>query len=114
MSHLGDKLIKVETANNVLLPSSSLSTGSIMAEGNGGMQRNELLNAFRAQYQHFVTAIPNAVQSSADPVVLARLGEDLNEYYDLTQQVRHVPSQQWLIAEYFSMGVSSLQMRFRC
>jgi hypothetical protein len=61
-----------------------------MAQDNGGMQNNDLLNAFRAQYQHFSMAIPSAIQSNADPVTLARLGDDLDEYYSLAQEVRHM------------------------
>jgi hypothetical protein len=61
-----------------------------MAQDNGSMQSDNLLNAFRAQYQHFSIAIPSAIQSNADSVVLARLGDDLDEYYNLVQEVRHV------------------------
>jgi len=38
-------------------------------------------------------AIPDAIQYNADPVVLARLGDDLDEYYNLAQEVRYVPFQ---------------------
>jgi 3-dehydroquinate dehydratase len=73
--------------------SSYLFISPIMAQDNSGMQSDDLLNAFRAQYQHFSMAIPDAIQSNADPVVLARLGDDLDEYYNLAQEVRYVPFQ---------------------
>ena len=61
---------------------------SLMVQENGGMQNDDLLNAFRAQYQHFSMAIPAAIQSNTDPVSLARLGDDLDEYCHLAQGVR--------------------------
>jgi len=48
-----------------------------------------LINAFRAHYQHFVTDIHQAVESNTDSVVLARLGDDLDEYYNLVLEVSH-------------------------
>ena len=60
-----------------------------MAQENSGTQNNDLLNAFRAQYQHFSMAIPEAIQSDVDPVSLARLGDDLDRYYNLAKEVRH-------------------------
>ena len=57
-----------------------------MAQDNSGMRNDDLLNAFRAQYQHFSMAIPSAMQSDADPVSLARLGDDL---VDRGTQTRH-------------------------
>lgn len=61
-----------------------------MARDNSGMQNDDLLNAFRTQYQHFSVAIPGAIQSNTvtDPVTLARLGDDLDEYCNLAQRVR--------------------------
>jgi len=70
-----------------------------MMEDHSGTNRNDLLNAFRAQYQHFDGAITHAVQSSADPVILARLGDDLDEYYNLAQEVRHMSFQSHSITE---------------
>lgn len=68
-----------------------------MAQENSGMPNDDLLNAFRAQYQHFSMAIPDAIQSSGndvvDPVSLARLGDDLDEFCNLAQEVRHVSFQ---------------------
>jgi hypothetical protein len=64
-----------------------------MAQENSGMQIDDLLNAFRAQYQHFSVTIPGAIQSNVDPVTLARLGDDLDEYFNLVQEVRHVSLQ---------------------
>lgn len=63
-----------------------------MAQEISGMQNDGLLNAFRMQYQHFSVAIPGAIQSDVDPVSLARLGDDLDEYCNLAQEVRHVIS----------------------
>jgi hypothetical protein len=74
-----------------------LSSQVLMAQENNGMQNagDDLLNAFRAQYQHFSTAIPGAIQSNVlvDPVSLARLGDDLDEYCNLAQEVRHASFQ---------------------
>ena len=71
-----------------------LSLFASMAQENNGMQNagDDLLNAFRAQYQHFSVAIPGVIQSNipVDPVSLARLGDDLDEYCNLAQEVRHV------------------------
>jgi hypothetical protein len=64
-----------------------------MSSANDPSGRDELLNAFRAQYQHFVHSIHEAVQSGTDPVVLAWLGDDLDEYYRLTQEVSWSPFQ---------------------
>ena len=50
-------------------------------------QADDLLNAFRAHYHHFVNSIHDAVGSNTDPVVLARLGDDLDEYYSLVLEV---------------------------
>ena len=64
-----------------------------MAQENSGMPNDDLLNAFRAQYQHFSVAIPGAIQSTGnvlDPVSLARLGDDLDEFCNLAQEVSHV------------------------
>jgi hypothetical protein len=58
-----------------------------MARENSGMQNDDLLNAFRTQYQHFSIAIPGAIQSNIDPASLARLGDDLDEYCNLAQRV---------------------------
>ena len=67
----------------------------LMAQENSGTQNEDLLNAFRTQYQHFSTAIPGAIQSDvdSDPVSLARLGDDLDEYCDMAQEVRHASLQ---------------------
>lgn len=62
-----------------------------MAQENSG--DFDLLNAFRAQYLHFSAAIPNAIESNADPVSLARLGDDLDEYSNMAQEVRCVSFQ---------------------
>jgi hypothetical protein len=67
-----------------------------MAQENSGTQSDfDLLNAFRAQYLHFSIAIPSAIaiESNADPVSLARLGDDLDEYSNLVREVRHVSFQ---------------------
>jgi hypothetical protein len=69
------------------------SPSDIMAQENNGIQNDDLLNAFRAQYQQFSAAIPAAISSNADPVSLARLGDDLDEYCNLAQEVRHVSFQ---------------------
>ena len=87
-----------------------------MAQDNSGMQNDDLLNAFRAQYQHFSMAIPRAIQSDVDPVSLARLGDNLDEYRNLAQEVRCASLQCFSRFEYlsFSMKLSFLQLSFQC
>lgn len=47
-----------------------------------------LLEAFRLYYHRYAAAVTEAVLSSADTNVLARLGDDLDEYLSLVTQVR--------------------------
>jgi hypothetical protein len=46
-----------------------------------------LLSAFRTHYYRFEQAVNEAKAVSADSNVLARLGDDLDEYSDLVTQV---------------------------
>ncbi|KAF8886368.1 hypothetical protein BD779DRAFT_1611784 [Infundibulicybe gibba] len=46
----------------------------------------ELLNAFRAHYHHFDQEVQEAMAGSADPTVLARLGDDLDGYAALVRE----------------------------
>ena len=85
-----------------------------MAQDNHSMQSDNLLNAFRAQYHHFSTAISNAIQSNVDSMVLARLGDDLDEYDNLVQEVRHVSFHRHSSAKCLSMEPSFFQLSFRC
>lgn len=52
-----------------------------------GPASEELLNAFRAHYRRYENAVHEAVANSADAVVLWRLGDDLNEYIGLVNEV---------------------------
>ena len=47
-----------------------------------------LLDTFRAHYHSFTRAIQEAAVSQADSTVIARLGDDLDEYTRLAEQVR--------------------------
>ena len=78
----------IQVSSFLCLPSPQV----LLAQEISGTQNDDLLNAFRMQYQHFSTAIPGAIQSDVDPVSLARLGDDLGEYCNLAQEVRHVIS----------------------
>ncbi|KAJ7649550.1 hypothetical protein DFH06DRAFT_996413 [Mycena polygramma] len=48
--------------------------------------RAELLDAFRTHYNRFQTSVADIIQNPADAVVIARLGDDLDEYADLVAQ----------------------------
>ncbi|KAJ7020748.1 hypothetical protein C8F04DRAFT_973698 [Mycena alexandri] len=50
--------------------------------GNGG----ELLDAFRSHYHRFQTSVTAITQNPTDSVVIARLGDDLDEYARLVQE----------------------------
>ncbi|KAJ7631611.1 hypothetical protein DFH06DRAFT_1004926 [Mycena polygramma] len=49
--------------------------------------RAELLDAFRTHYNRFQTSVADIIQNPADAVVIARLGDDLDEYAELVAQV---------------------------
>ncbi|KAJ7698848.1 hypothetical protein B0H16DRAFT_1349353 [Mycena metata] len=46
----------------------------------------DLLNAFRTHYQRFQASVNDIAQNPTDAVVIARLGDDLDEYAELVQQ----------------------------
>ncbi|KAJ6463632.1 hypothetical protein C8R47DRAFT_992590 [Mycena vitilis] len=48
--------------------------------------RAELLDAFRTHYNRFQTSVADIIQNPADAVVIARLGDDLDEYAELVAQ----------------------------
>lgn len=48
----------------------------------------DLLTAFRSYYYQFTNAVRDAVISNSDAVVLARLGDDVDQYMQLVNQVR--------------------------
>ena len=48
---------------------------------------DNLLAAFRIHYHRFKLAITDAITNPTDSTVLARLGDDLNEFLDLVIQV---------------------------
>lgn len=52
-----------------------------------GTALQELLHAFREHYHRYEGAVRDAVTNSADSVVLWRLGDDLNQYLGLVQEV---------------------------
>lgn len=47
----------------------------------------DLLEAFRSRYNRFARAIHDAVGNQTDSVVLARLGDDLDEFLGLINEV---------------------------
>lgn len=47
----------------------------------------DLLTAFRLHYHQFDRAIHDALKGQTDSVVLARLGDDLDEYLTLVNEV---------------------------
>lgn len=53
-----------------------------------GLWQADLLNAFRAHYHRFTQVVHEAITSHADSTVLARLGDDLDEYLVLVNEVR--------------------------
>lgn len=55
-----------------------------------GPALQELLNAFRARYHRYESAVREAVANSADAVVLWRLGDDLNQYLGLVNEASTV------------------------
>lgn len=46
-----------------------------------------LLDAFRTHYHRFNTAIHSACGGQTDSVVLARLGDDIDQYLNLVNEV---------------------------
>ncbi|KAJ7899720.1 hypothetical protein B0H13DRAFT_1622612 [Mycena leptocephala] len=52
------------------------------------LQATSLLDAFRLHYNRFRDAVAAIIQAPTDAVVIARLGDDLDEYVQLVQQVR--------------------------
>ncbi|KAJ7670248.1 hypothetical protein B0H17DRAFT_948902 [Mycena rosella] len=55
-------------------------------EGEAVLSRTALLNAFRSHYTGFQTSVAAIVQTPTDSVVIARLGDNLDEYVQLVQQ----------------------------
>ncbi|KAI0060522.1 hypothetical protein BV25DRAFT_1807039 [Artomyces pyxidatus] len=52
---------------------------------NTAAQPDDLLNGFRQRYQRFVLSLQEAISSQSDSTVIARLGDDLDEYSRLLQ-----------------------------
>jgi hypothetical protein len=47
-----------------------------------------LLDAFKLHYNRFQDAVTAIIQTPTDAVVIARLGDDLDEYIQLVEQVQ--------------------------
>jgi hypothetical protein len=47
-----------------------------------------LLDAFKLHYNRFQDAVTAKIQTPTDTVVIARLGDDLDEYIQLVERVR--------------------------
>lgn len=54
---------------------------------NETQSQTEPLNEFRVRYSRFVSAIHEAITSQADSVVLSRLGDDLDSFRGLVEEV---------------------------
>jgi hypothetical protein len=55
-----------------------------------GPAQQELLEAFRVHYRRYEAAVRETVTNSADAVVLWRLGDDLEQYIALVNEVGHL------------------------
>lgn len=53
----------------------------------GSFAQNVLLNAFRSHYQRFQTAVTDLVGSNADAIVISRLGDDIDEFAEIVNEV---------------------------
>ena len=53
----------------------------------GHLQGTELLSAFRNFYRQYEQAVTQALHNSADPTILAQLGDDLDEFATLATRV---------------------------
>jgi hypothetical protein len=65
-----------------------MSNPSAITNGADMSQEEVLLNAFQTHYHRFSSTIHDAVASNADSTVLARLGDDLDKYYNLVLEVK--------------------------
>ncbi|KAJ7268110.1 hypothetical protein B0H12DRAFT_996671, partial [Mycena haematopus] len=74
-----------------------------------------LLDAFRSHYHRFETSVTNVVQSPTDAVVIARLGDDLDEFVRLVQEHSHVFSPEELDVLQISMAAmqNDIQLEYR-
>lgn len=52
-----------------------------------GPALEELLNAFRSHYRRYENAVHEVVNNPTDAVVLWRLGDDLDQYIGLVNEV---------------------------
>ncbi|KAJ7092053.1 hypothetical protein B0H15DRAFT_777894 [Mycena belliarum] len=64
-----------------------------------GPAQQELLDAFREHYHRYVSSVQDAVTNSADTVVLWRLGDDLEQYINLIEEVFYLAAFQITIAD---------------
>ncbi|KAF8882085.1 hypothetical protein BD779DRAFT_1394954, partial [Infundibulicybe gibba] len=73
-----------------------------------------LLNAFRAHYHHFDQAVQEAMAGSADSVVLARLGDDLDEYAALVREHQGVfePAELTMLQHNISLMQGDIRAQF--
>ena len=56
----------------------------------GLLQGTQLLSAFCDFYRQYKQAVTQALQNSANPTILARLGDDLDEFATLATHVSQV------------------------
>lgn len=67
-------------------------TSSSMAHQHHPYSENALLDAFRTHFHRFDGALREALQGPSDANVLARLGDDFDEYASMVQEVCYVTS----------------------
>ncbi|KAG6904985.1 hypothetical protein DXG01_005822 [Tephrocybe rancida] len=65
----------------------------------------ELLAEFRARFHSFHASIQDAITNSADPIVLQRLGDDLQQYSGLVNEHAHIFSPEELNLIQLNLGI---------
>lgn len=75
-----------------------------------------LLDAFRLHYNRFQSTVAGIIQNPTDAVVIARLGDDLDEYTELVHQVYLQPASFNILSNLYRTLESSMWLswqRFR-
>jgi hypothetical protein len=58
-------------------------------QGDSSHSNQSLLDAFRVHYNHYESMVHEAMSNPTDSTVLARLGDDLDQFMSLVAEVRH-------------------------
>jgi hypothetical protein len=69
---------------------SSISGQATVSDPEGLFHPPDLLSAFRIHYYRFECAIQETSVNPTDSTILARLGDDLDEFANLVIEVRYV------------------------